>query len=47
MPLIESDSKKAMAQNYNEMKKSHHPTKQAIAAMLRMADEAKKAREKK
>lgn len=45
MSLVKSDSKKAMAQNYHEMMKTH-PKKQAIAAMLRMADEAKKEKKK-
>lgn len=42
MPLIKSAAKPAIAANIKEMKAAGHPIKQAIAASLRTADEAKR-----
>jgi hypothetical protein len=41
MPLIKSASKKAISQNIREMVAAGHPQKQAVAAALHTADQAK------
>jgi uncharacterized protein YoaH (UPF0181 family) len=44
MPLIKSDSKKAISENIRELVASGKPHAQAVAIAYRVAREAKKAR---
>jgi hypothetical protein len=47
MPLIRSDSKKAVSKNIEEMVHAGHPQKQAVAAALSTARKSKKKKKGK